>query len=71
MTVTERLRQEIKDSRVSRYRIAQQTGISEAALSRFAAGISTLGGNSIDVLASFFGLELAERRRTNRARGNK
>ena len=60
-TITDQLRAAIVAAPVTRYRIAQDTGISEAALSRFANGIRGLDGSSIDVLADYLGLELAPR----------
>lgn len=43
---------------VSRYRIAQETGVTQAALSRFVRGERGLDLSSVDKLAAFLGLEL-------------
>ena len=56
------LRQEIKKSTLSRYRIAQETGISEAQLCRFMQG-GSLKVETTDILLNFFGYELKKKRK--------
>ncbi len=56
--MTEVLRAAIEKSEVSRYRIAQDTGILETSLSRFMRGETSLRLDKADVLAAYFGLAL-------------
>lgn len=51
----------MENSGQSRYAIAKATGISEAALSRFAAGTQPLRGNNTDKLAAHLGLVLVKK----------
>lgn len=67
-TVSDQLREAIGAATVTRYRIAQETGISEAALSRFVRGIRSLDLLSVDKLAAFLKLELVPMSRTRKAR---
>ena len=55
--VSEVLRYAVQDSAQSRYRIAQETGISESTLSRFLNG-ADLQTVNVDLLAEYFDLEL-------------
>ena len=59
-TITERLRGAIESAGVTRYRIAKETGVSEAALSRFVHGKQGLDLSSADKLAAYLGLELVK-----------
>jgi transcriptional regulator with XRE-family HTH domain len=59
--ITDQLRAAILAAPLTRYRIAQETGVSEAALSRFVNRTRGLDGSSIDILADYLGLELAPR----------
>lgn len=61
MTVSESLRREIERSGITRYRIAQDTGIAESQLSRFISGQVGLRQETIDKLAAYLGLELRPR----------
>lgn len=67
-SISGRLRGAIGRSAESRYRIAQRTGVSQAALSRFMTGERGLALESADKLAAYMGLELlpAKRRRKGR-----
>ena len=56
------LRQEINKGKVSRYRIAKETGISEAQLCRFMQG-GSLKVETTDILLDFFGYELKKKAR--------
>ena len=60
-TFSETLRQAIEDSGLSRYRISQETGIEQSALSRFMSGKTGLSTSTIDKLAELLGLELVVR----------
>jgi transcriptional regulator with XRE-family HTH domain len=62
-TVSGRLRAAILAAPVSRYRIAQEAGVDEAALSRFVRGQRGLDLSSVDKLAAYLELELAPARR--------
>jgi transcriptional regulator with XRE-family HTH domain len=57
-TVSDQLRDAIRGARVSRYRIAKETGVEESALSRFVNGTRSLDLSSVDKLAAYLGLEL-------------
>ena len=62
LTMTDVLRAAIEDGGVSRYRIAQDTGILETSLSRFMRGETSLRLDKADVLAEYLGLELTKRK---------
>ena len=61
--MSEQLRQAINTSQFSRYRISKETGVSQAALSRFMSGERSLTLDTVDVLADFLGLELVSKRK--------
>jgi predicted transcriptional regulator len=61
--VSEQLRAaiaEAADAGLTRYRIAKETGVSQAALSRFVNGKQGLDLASVDRLAEFLGLALTK-----------
>jgi len=60
--LSEQIRNAIRTADVSRYRIAQDTGITEAALSRFMSRQRGLGMDALDSLAAYFHLELVKRK---------
>jgi transcriptional regulator with XRE-family HTH domain len=62
-TVSNRIRKAIEAADVTRYRIAQETGIEQSALSRFMTGERGLSQEAIDALAEFFDLELVPRQK--------
>ena len=62
-TMTDVLKTAIEESGVSRYRIAQDTGILETSLSRFMRGETSLRLDKADVLAAYLGLELVRKRK--------
>lgn len=62
-TVSEQICDAIETAAVTRYRIAQDTGIAESALSRFINGTRGLSMESIDILAEYFGMELTPKRK--------
>ncbi|MCH8044936.1 MAG: helix-turn-helix transcriptional regulator [Planctomycetes bacterium] len=63
LTFTEQIRTAIETCGVTRYRIAQETDVSEAALSRFMTGERGLATSSLDKLAEYLKLELRMRGR--------
>jgi len=56
--LTDQLRQAIDDSGMTRYRIAQETGISEATLSKFYLGQRGLSMEALNALGEFLGLRI-------------
>jgi transcriptional regulator with XRE-family HTH domain len=56
--LSDQLREAILNADISRYRISQLTGISEAALSRFVNKVNGLSLESIDLIAECIGLRL-------------
>lgn len=57
-TLSDQLRQFIETADVSRYRISQQTGISQSLLSRFMHGTAGLSVDSLDKLGDALDLQL-------------
>lgn len=64
--ISEQLREAIRDADVTRYRISKDTGITEAALSRFITGGSGLSLETIDILGEYLGLDITRRKRLKR-----
>jgi transcriptional regulator with XRE-family HTH domain len=62
-TFSERLRRAILDSGMSRYEIAQRSGVDQATLSRFVRGQSGISIKAVDALVETLGLELTARRK--------
>ncbi len=60
--ISEQLRAAILNADISRYRIAKETGLTEAGLSRFVNGVSGLSLDSIDKIGDCLGLEIAKRK---------
>ncbi len=54
--ISEQLKNAIRNAGVSRYRIAQETGLTQATLSRFMNGVAGLSLDSIDKIGDFLGL---------------
>lgn len=59
----DQLRDAVRNAEVSRYRIAQDTGVAESALSRFVNGTAGLSMEGIDLVADYLGLEIIQRRK--------
>jgi plasmid maintenance system antidote protein VapI len=59
-TVSEQIRRAIVEAEVTRYRIAQDTGLDEATLCRFISGERGLSMMAIDRLAEYFGYKLVK-----------
>jgi predicted transcriptional regulator len=62
LKVTDQLRKLIRDSGVTCYRIAEETKVSNAALSRFLSGERGLSAKALDALGDYFGWEVIVRR---------
>ena len=56
--LTDQLRQAIDDSGLTRYRIAKETGINEAALSKFYLGQRGLSMKALNALGEFLQLTI-------------
>ena len=56
---SDQLRDAIRKADISRYRVAKQTGLTQASLSRFMTGVSGLSLESIDKICDCLGLELS------------
>ena len=55
------LRAAIEDAPVTRYRISQETGISESHLCRFVQGTRGLSLENLEVLCEYLGLQLVKK----------
>ena len=62
-TLSDQLRRIIADCGMSRYQISKQSGVPEAALSRFVNRKTGLTTDTLDRLAPTLGLELTVKRR--------
>ena len=60
---SEQLRQAIETAPVTRYRIAVDTGISEAVLSRFVNSKVGLSMETVDLLCDYLGLKLVSEKK--------
>ncbi len=56
--LTDQLRRAIEDAGVTRYRIAQETGIAESTLSGFLQGRRGFSLESLDALGEYLNLEI-------------
>lgn len=61
-TLSEQLRRAIVTSGVSRYEIAKQTGVSQAALSRFVLGHRGISVKAMDAVGLFLGLAITTKK---------
>jgi hypothetical protein len=66
MNIAALLRQTIKTCSISRYKIAQDTGLEAAALCRFMQG-GSLKVETIDILFDYFGFEIKRKKPTQKA----
>ena len=64
--ISDQLREAILSAEITRYRIAQETGVSEAVLSRFVNGPSGLSLDSIDKIGECLGLNITTPKQRNR-----
>jgi transcriptional regulator with XRE-family HTH domain len=58
MKLTDQIREAIEQSGVSRYRIAQETGIDQSTISKFMLGHRGLSMEALDAIADELGLEV-------------
>ncbi len=56
--LSDQVRQAIDDSGITRYRISQETGIDQAALSKFYNGKRGFNSETLDVLGEYLGLRI-------------
>ena len=56
--MTDQVRQAISDCGLTRYRIAQDTGIDESTLAKFFHGTRGLSLNNLDLLCEYLGLRI-------------
>ena len=56
--MTDQIRRAIDDSGLTRYRIAQDTGIDESALAKFYHGTRGLSLDNLDLLCEYLGLRI-------------
>ncbi|MCA9178015.1 MAG: helix-turn-helix transcriptional regulator [Planctomycetales bacterium] len=69
MKITDQIRQAIDDSGLTRYRIAQDTGIDESTLAKFCHGTRGLSLDNLDPLCEYLGLRIvAERKPTKKGK---
>ncbi|MCA9027821.1 MAG: helix-turn-helix domain-containing protein [Planctomycetaceae bacterium] len=61
-SLTDQIRKAVTDCGESRYRISQQTGISQSTLAKFIGGAG-LSMESLDLLAAYLELEVISRRK--------
>jgi transcriptional regulator with XRE-family HTH domain len=59
--LSDRVRQAVDASGVSRYRICKETGIDKGLMSRFMAGRGTLSMQTLDALGAVLGLDVVAR----------
>jgi len=67
--LTDQLRKAIDDSGLTRYRIAQETGVSEATLSKFYLGKRGLSMEALNALGECLELEITMRRKPTKKEG--
>ncbi len=58
--LSDQVRQAIDDSGLSRYRIAQESGIDESALAKFYNGQRGFNSDTLDILGEYLGLRIEE-----------
>ncbi|MDA1054807.1 MAG: helix-turn-helix transcriptional regulator [Planctomycetota bacterium] len=63
------LRDAIVNAEITRYRISQETGISEAGLSRFVNGTAGLSLESIDKIGQCLNLEIVANNQNDKRKG--
>lgn len=68
-TLTEQLREAIETAGVTRYEIAKQTGVSQAALSKFVLGQRGLSNKAMDAVGEYLGLSICKKRQLRKKKG--
>jgi len=66
--LSDQVRQAIDDSGLSRYRIAQETGIDESALAKFYNGKRGFNSDTLDVLGAYLGLRIVMDKKPKRGK---
>ena len=66
MKISDQIRQAIDDSGMTRYRIAKDTGIEEAALCKFYNGQRGINSDTLDRLGEYLGLRIVMDRKPNK-----
>ena len=71
-TLTEQLREAIETAGVTRYEIAKQTGVGQAALSKFVLGQRGLSNKAMDAVGEYLGLVIVKKqpKKKGAKRGN-
>ena len=64
--MSDQVRQAIDDSGVTRYRIAQDTGIDESTLAKFYHGTRGLSLDNLDLLCGYLDLRIVVERKTGK-----
>ena len=67
--MTDQIRQAIDDSGLTRYRIAQDTGIDESTLAKFYHGTRGLSLDNLDLLCEYLGLQVVKTPRRSKGEG--
>ncbi len=67
-TLSDQVRQAIVDSGLSRYRIAQESGIDESALAKFYNGQRGFNSNTLDILGKYLGLRIVMDRKPKKGK---
>lgn len=65
-SISGQLRDAILTAGVTRYRIAKDTGVNQAVLSKFVRYLTSLDLATVDKLCDYLGLELAEKKTEGR-----
>ncbi len=63
--MTDQVRQAIDDSGITRYRIAQDTGIDESTLAKFYNGTRGISLDNLDLLCEYLELRIVMDRKAN------
>ena len=66
LSLSDQMREAVRNADCSRYAISKETGIDQSVLSKFVAGERGLSSGSADLLCEFLELEITERRRGKR-----
>ena len=67
--LSEQLKDAILNAEKSRYRISQETGITQAGLSRFVNGVAGLSLETIDLIGECLDLEIVEHKPARKRKG--
>ena len=69
-SLSDQIRRAIDQSGLSRYQIAQETGIDESALSKFYTGKRGINSKTLDTLGDFLGLRIVIDFDSSNTKGN-